>query len=116
DTRYTQPALFITAYALAQLWISWGVRPSVLCGHSLGEYVAAHLSGVFSLEDALRIVAARGSLISALPRGNMLSIRSSVAKVKDLLPPELSIAAINGKEQLGVSGEERHITALASTL
>lgn len=116
DTRYTQPALFVTEYALAKLWMSWGVQPSILCGHSLGEYVAAHLSGVFSLEDALKVVAARGGLISTLPTGNMLSVRSSVARIKDLIPSELSIAAINGKELCVVSGDDEHIAAFASIL
>src|SRR5690606_448005 len=116
DTRYTQPALFVTEYALAKLWMSWGVQPSILCGHSLGEYVAAHLSGVFSLEDALKVVATRGGLISTLPTGNMLSVRSSVARIKDLIPSELSIAAINGKELCVVSGDDEHIAAFASIL
>lgn len=116
DTRYTQPALFVTEYALAQLWMSWGIQPSILCGHSLGEYVAAHLSGIFSLEDALKVVAARGSLISGLPKGNMLSVRSAVEKVKDLLLPELSIAAVNSKSHFVVSGKDTHISAFAQIL
>jgi amino acid adenylation domain-containing protein len=116
DTRYTQPALFVTEYALAQLWMSWGIQPSVLCGHSLGEYVAAHLSGVFSLEDALKVVAARGRLISNLPKGNMLSVRATVDTVRRLLLPELSLAAINSKEHCVVSGEDRHIKSFAQVL
>ena len=116
DTRYTQPALFVTEYALAQLWMSWGVQPSILCGHSLGEYVAAHLAGIFSLEDALKVISARGALISALPRGNMLSIRVSEQKIERLLPAELSIAAVNGKELCVVSGEDEHIAMFAKVL
>ena len=57
NTFYTQPALFVTEYALAQLWMSWGIKPTLLCGHSVGEFVAAHLAGVFNLKDALKVIA-----------------------------------------------------------
>ncbi|RZK74203.1 MAG: acyltransferase domain-containing protein, partial [Pedobacter sp.] len=67
NTKYTQPALFVTSYALAKLWISYGVEPTLLCGHSIGEYVAAHLAGIFSLADGLKLIATRGTLISELP-------------------------------------------------
>ena len=89
DTRYAQPAIFTTSYALAKLYMSWGIAPAAFVGHSVGEFVGAHLSGIFSLDDVLRIVAERGRLISALPAGSMLSVRASEEKVKRLLPPAL---------------------------
>ncbi len=104
DTKYTQPALFVTEYALAKLWISWGIKPTLLCGHSVGEYVAAQLAGVFNLEDALKLVSNRGRLISELPGGAMISIREKSEVIKDLLFGNLSIAAINSPKVCVVAG------------
>ena len=104
DTKYTQPALFVTEYALAKLWISWGINPTMLCGHSVGEYVAAQLAGIFSLEDSLKLVANRGRLISGLPSGAMLSVREKSEIVADLLFGDLSIAAINSPRVCVVAG------------
>ncbi len=72
QTRFTQPALFTIEYALAKLWMSWGIQPASMIGHSVGEYVAGCLAGVFSLEDALMLVARRGALVQAQPGGAML--------------------------------------------
>ncbi len=113
NTRYTQPALFITEYALASLWLSWGIQPTIYCGHSIGEYVAAHLAGVFSLTDALTLVATRGKLISELPRGSMLSVRLGREKVQELLPPTLSIAAVNSHTLCVVAGPDEDIAEFA---
>lgn len=116
NTRYTQPALFVTEYALATLWMSWGIEPTVFCGHSIGEFVAAHLAGVFTLTDALTLIAARGRLISELPGGSMLSVRMPAEKVQLLLPSDLSIAAINGPRQCVVAGPDEAITLFARQL
>ncbi|MGI4835689.1 MAG: amino acid adenylation domain-containing protein [Janthinobacterium lividum] len=116
DTRYAQPALFVTEYALAQLWLSWGVAPTVLCGHSVGEFVAAHLAGVFTLADALGLVAARGRLVSTLPGGSMLSVRLEQEKLQALLPAALSIAAINSPKVCVVAGEHAAVEAFAQAL
>lgn len=116
NTRYTQPALFITEYALSQLWLSCGIKPTAFCGHSIGEFVAAHLAGVFSLEDALHLIAVRGRLVSELPSGSMLSVRLSEDKLKEILPEALSIAAINSNVLCVVAGENEKTNEFSKTL
>lgn len=116
DTRYTQPALFVTEYALAKLWMSWGINPTLLCGHSVGEYVAGYLAGIFSLEDGLRLVATRGKLISELPSGSMLSVRSESAKLAQFLSGDLAIAAINSAKACVVAGPTDQISAFSALL
>lgn len=116
DTRYTQPALFTIEYALSQLWLSWGIKPTVICGHSLGEFVGAHLSGVFSLEDALQLVAMRGILVSTLPKGSMLTVRIDVEALIKIMPKTLSVAAVNSQKLCVVSGEDEEIEKFSEVL
>jgi amino acid adenylation domain-containing protein len=116
QTAYAQPALFAVAYALAQLWQSWGVEPTALIGHSIGEYVAATLAGVFALDDALAIVALRGRLMQALPSGSMLAVQLSEADLQPFLRPELDLAAVNGPKHCVVSGPTAAIAALEARL
>src|SRR6266498_2378921 len=96
QTFITQPALFVVEYALAQLWMELGIRPQAMIGHSIGEYVAACLAGVFSLEDALALVAARSRLMQQLPPGAMLAVSLSEQAIGPFLSPHLSLAAVNG--------------------
>lgn len=109
DTRFTQPALFVIEYALAQLWMSWGITPTLICGHSIGEFVGAHLAGIFNLEDALHLIAVRGRLVSELPGGSMLSIRMTAEEITKILPESLSMAAINSDRLCVVSGDDKDI-------
>ena len=104
DTRWTQPALFTIEYALARWWMRWGIRPAAMIGHSLGEYVAACLADVFPLEEALRLVAARGRLMQATAPGAMASVDLGEHEVRRLLDDGLSIAAINGPALCTVAG------------
>src|SRR4030095_13871269 len=110
ETCLSQPALFTVEYALAQLWMSWGVRPWAMIGHSLGEYVAACLAGVFSLEDALALVAARGRLMQQQPAGEMCSVWAPAEHTEPLLGPQLALAAVNGPALCVVSGPVEAIT------
>ena len=116
STALAQPTLFAIEYALAQLWMSWGIRPEALLGHSLGEYVAACTAGVFSLEEGLRLVARRGKLMQQCPTGAMLSIALSESALEPLLPPDIVIAVVNGPELCAVSGTEGAIAALVVQL
>jgi len=108
-TAYTQPALFALEWSLASLWASWGARPYAVLGHSVGEYAAACLAGVFSLEDGLRLIAARARLMGALPAGGgMAALLAGEAQAAGYLAPyagRLSIAALNGPENTVVSGD-----------
>jgi amino acid adenylation domain-containing protein len=115
-TELAQPALFAVEYALAQLWMTWGVRPQAMLGHSLGEYVAACLAGVLSLEDALALIAVRGSLMGGLPGGAMLGVQVPEAEIASLLASGLSLAAVNGPQACVVSGLETAVVALAARL
>lgn len=96
QTEATQPALFAIEYALARLWISWGIQPASMIGHSVGEYVAACLSGVFSLEDALRLVAVRGRLLQQMETGAMLAVMLSETELAPYVIEGCDLAAVNG--------------------
>ena len=116
ETAYTQPALFALEYALTELWRSWGVTPSVVMGHSVGEYVAACVAGVFSLEDGLKLIAARGRLMQALPHdGAMAAVFADKRHVDEAISTylnEVSIAAINGPENIVISGRDEAVQAI----
>jgi amino acid adenylation domain-containing protein len=116
QTYLAQPAIFTVEYALAQLWISLGIAPAAMIGHSIGEFAAATLAGVFSLEDALGLVALRGRLMQSLPEGTMLSVRATEDQITALLNPDLGIAAHNAPSLLVVSGTTPAIVALEERL
>ncbi len=116
QTALTQPALFAVEYALAELLREWGIRPAAMIGHSIGEYVAACLAGVFSLQDALALVAARGRLVQALPAGAMLGVPRPEEETRRRLTGGLSLAAVNGPAFSVVSGPAEEIDALAALL
>lgn len=116
QTRLTQPALFVAEYAAARLWRSWGVEPAAMLGHSIGEYVAATLAGVFELGDALRLVARRGALMQGLPAGSMLSVPMEESLLQPRLTEELSLAAVNAPGRCVVSGETAAIDAFSALL
>jgi phthiocerol/phenolphthiocerol synthesis type-I polyketide synthase E len=104
DTKWAQPALFTVSYALSSLWQSWGIQPAAMIGHSIGEYVAAALAGVLSLEDALAVISRRGQLISSLPRGSMLAVFGGTDDVQRFATGEVSLAAINAPGFCVLSG------------
>jgi acyl transferase domain-containing protein/acyl carrier protein len=116
QTSLAQPALFVIEYALAQLWMSWGISPQAMIGHSIGEYVAACLAGVMSLEDALTLVAVRGRLMQQMPTGAMLSVSASAAEVKTFLNQDLALAASNAPSLCVVSGSYDAVDKIAEKL
>ncbi|VEP16804.1 conserved hypothetical protein [Hyella patelloides LEGE 07179] len=115
-TQYAQPAIFIIEYALAQLWMSWGIKPTSMLGHSIGEYVAACLSGVFSLEDALAIVAERAKLMQQMPKGAMVAVSLSESAIQPLLNSNLVVSVINTPTACVVSGTIAAVEELESKL
>ncbi|MEP7308970.1 MAG: MupA/Atu3671 family FMN-dependent luciferase-like monooxygenase [Acidobacteriota bacterium] len=115
ETEWTQPALFAYEFALSQLWQRWGIRWTALLGHSIGEYVAACVAGVFEPEDGIRLVAERGRLMQALPeRGAMTAVLADLAAVTPHLAdlPRVAIAAVNAEAEVVVSGERRSLDEL----
>ncbi len=120
ETTYTQPALFALEYALAQLWRLWGIEPTLVMGHSVGEYVAACIAGVFSLEDGLKLIAERGRLMQALPQeGEMAAVFASEARVAAAVAKykeSVSIAAINSPENVVISGSRAAVRAVLKEL
>jgi acyl transferase domain-containing protein/non-ribosomal peptide synthetase component F/acetylornithine/succinyldiaminopimelate/putrescine aminotransferase len=119
QTRYTQPALFALEYALAQLWASWGVHPAVVIGHSVGEYVAACVAGMLSLEDGLGLISERARLMQELPPGTMAAIFCSEAVATEAIRPyrsAVAIAAINAPELVVISGASTPLQEVLDTL
>ncbi len=120
NTAFTQPALYIIEFALAELWRSWGVEPEAVTGHSVGEYVAAAVAGVFSAEDGLRLIAERARLLSKLPAGGgMLSVsakRHTVEAAIAAYADTVSIAAVNGVEQVVIAGALTSLARIDETL
>ena len=119
-TDYTQPAVFAVEYALAELMKSWGIVPDAVIGHSLGEIAAACVADVMTLEDAMRLVIARGTLMHRVPSGGAMAAifaeQSAVRKLIDKIAPEITVAAMNGPLNTVVSGERDALRMLAQEL
>ena len=115
-TAFTQPALFVIEYSLASLWMRWGLTPQAMIGHSIGEYVAACLAGVFSLETALRLVVIRGRLMDSMPEGAMLAVPLSEEEARSVLGTALSLAAVNSSSSCVVSGPAEDVDELERRL
>ena len=116
ETALTQPALFVLEYALARQWMEWGVRPESMLGHSIGEYVAACLAGVFRVEDALGLVAARGRMVQSLPPGAMLAVPLGEAELAPWLGRGVELAAVNGPGLCVVGGPAEAVRDLERRL
>lgn len=116
ETWLAQPLLFSVERALAALWQSWGVTPDAMIGHSIGEYTAAHLAGVFSLQDALTLVAARGALMQTMPAGGMLAVHLPESDLLRRLTPSLDLAAVNAPTLCTVAGPSSDLDAFAHQL
>ncbi|MBV7338360.1 type I polyketide synthase [Chloroflexi bacterium TSY] len=116
QTSVAQPGIFAVEYAIAQMWMAMGIQPQAFIGHSVGEFVAACLAGIFSLEDALALVAARGRLMQDLPSGSMMAVRTSEQKLLPLLPPDVEIGAINGPLLCVISGPTESVDMLQKKL
>lgn len=116
QTEIAQVALFCFEYALAQLWRHWGVVPGAMIGHSLGEYVAAHLAGVMSLDDALQVVLARGRIMQSMAAGSMVSVQLSAEELAPYLRPGAEIAAVNAPELCVLSGATEAVDAVQKAL
>ena len=120
DTLYTQPAIFALEYALAQMWMDWGIVPDAVMGHSVGEYVAATIAGVFSLEDGLKLIAERGKLMQALPQeGSMYAVFATEEIIKQIINPfadRVALAAINNYQSVVISGETIALEQIISKL
>jgi amino acid adenylation domain-containing protein len=116
ETMFAQPAIFTIEYALAQLWMHWGIRPQAMLGHSVGEFVAACLAEVFSLEDSLALIAARGRMMQKLPRGGMLSVRLPESELRSQLNSTLALAAVNSPALCVVAGPLEALNAFEDAL
>ena len=119
QTLYAQPAIFAIEYSLAQLWLSWGIAPVAMVGHSVGEYVAACLSGVLSLDDAIQLIAARCRLMQSLPTGSMLAVRTDETTAAKLIADggaQVDIAAVNSPKLCVVSGQDLEVDAFMAQL
>jgi acyl transferase domain-containing protein/NAD(P)-dependent dehydrogenase (short-subunit alcohol dehydrogenase family)/SAM-dependent methyltransferase len=120
ETAYTQPALFALEYALFKVLESWGITPTVVMGHSVGEYTAACVAGIFSLEDGLKLIATRARLMQALPKdGTMVAVFADEAQVSQVIQPygyAVSIAAVNGPEHTVISGQKGAVRDIVAAL
>ena len=116
NTQFTQPALFAIGYSLAQVWLAWGIKPTALMGHSIGEFSAACVAGVFTLEDGLKIIAERGRAMQALPGGSMMSVRLPGATVQPMLWGDMAIGSYNGPELCVVAGPDKQVADLQKQL
>ena len=120
QTQFSQPALFMLEYALARLWMAWGVTPSQVMGHSVGEYVAACVAGLFSLEDGLKLISERGRLMQELPSGGRMQAvfadEKTVQEAVEAYRDTVSIAACNGPENTVISGVEKHVSVIVAGL
>ena len=120
QTAYTQPAIFAVEYALYQLWQSWGIKPDAVLGHSVGEYIAAYVAGVFSLADGLKLIATRAKLMQALPAGGGMAVvlvdKSKLVQALALYPKQVAIAAHNGPRSFTISGTVEALEVICKTL
>ena len=116
ETWLTQPAIFVVEYAMARLWMGWGIKPSLLVGHSIGEYVAAVIAGTFTLEGALGLLSKRARLMQDLPGGSMLAVRLGADDVANDLPDGLAVAAVNSPKLCTVSGPTERVLAYQQAL